>query len=138
MNVVLKVAGAIAAGIITSFVLVVAVELFGTIVHPVPATFSGAHQEMCAHVANFPQWVLAVVVPMWGCTAFIGTWVAGRLGNGGSAVVLAVLLLTAVMSNVSMLPYPLWFKIVQPIAILGMVSLGYRRSIRRSPALPGS
>ncbi len=123
--------GAIVAAIATTLVLLIAVELFSSVVHPLPADFDGSMEQMCAHVANYPHWVLAVAVPMWGFTAFLGTWIAGRLGNRGSAIFLALLLLAAVLWNVSMLPYPLWFKIVQPIAILIAVVYACRLSNRR-------
>jgi len=61
--------------------------------------------------------VLAVVVAAWGLTATIGTWIAQRLGNIHSATVLGVLLVAAVGFNVSMLPYPMWFKIVKMIVM---------------------
>lgn len=130
MATVFRVVVAILAGIMTSFVLVVAVEVFSSVVHPLPADFDGTTDAMCEHVANYPQWVLAVVVPLWGLTAFAGTWVAGRMGNRGSALFLGVLLLAAVLFNLSMLPYPLWFKLVQPVVIVVAVWLGCRWSCR--------
>jgi hypothetical protein len=131
MTAVFRIVGAIVAAMAVALVLVIAVELFSSVVHPTPADFKGTHEEMCAHVANYPQWVLAAVVPMWGFTAFVSTWLAGRLGNRGCAVFLAVLLLAAVIFNLSMLPYPAWFKVVQPIVILIAVAYGYRLSNRR-------
>ena len=133
---------AIVAGFAVSFVLVVAVEAFSSVVHPLPADFDGTTEAMCEHVANYPQWVLAVVVPLWGVTALAGTWLAGRLGNRGSALFLAVLLLAAVLFNLSMLPYPLWFRLVQPVVIVGAAWLACRWSRRTraevaSPQLAG-
>ncbi|MCA9116026.1 MAG: hypothetical protein KDA79_13145 [Planctomycetaceae bacterium] len=139
---VVRVILAIVAGFAVSFVLVVAVEAFSSVVHPLPADFDGTNEAVCEHVANYPPWVLAVVVPLWGVTAFAGTWVAGRLGNRGSALFLGVLLLAAVLFNLSMLPYPLWFQLVQPVVIVGAVWLACRRSRRTraevaSPQLAG-
>ncbi len=48
MAVLLRVVGAIIAGMVTAFVLVVAVELFGAVVHPVPADF-GLHFPTFVH-----------------------------------------------------------------------------------------
>ena len=88
---------------------------------------------MCAHVARYPAWVLALVVPAWGLTALAGTWIARRIGgpNGGpsaersggrsAALVVGLLLTAGVLFNVSMLPYPLWFKILSTIAVVGAV-----------------
>jgi hypothetical protein len=122
----LRLVGAVVAAIATALVLLIAVELFSAVVHPFPADFKHTPDEMSAHVGRYPQWVLAVVVPMWAATAFISTWVAGRLGGRRAAIFIAVLLLAAVMCNLSMLPYPLWFKIVQPIAIVLAIVAAFR------------
>jgi hypothetical protein len=127
----LRLIGAIVAAIVTALVLLIAVELFSAVVHPFPPDFKHTPEEMTAHVARYPQWVLAVVVPMWAATAFISTWIAGRLGGRGVAIFIAVLLLAAVMCNLSMLPYPLWFKIVQPIAIVLAIVPAYRQIATR-------
>lgn len=127
----LRLVGAVAAAIVTALALLIAVEFFGAAVHPFPPDFEHTPEEMSAHVARYPQWVLAVVVPMWAATAFISTWLAGRIGNRGCAVFIAVLLLAAVMCNLSMLPYPLWFKVVQPIAIVIAILYAYRLSTSR-------
>ena len=64
---------AIIAGIIVALIFVVAVEWFSAVVHPVPPDFRGTMEEMCLHVARFPHWVLALVVPAWAGTAFAST-----------------------------------------------------------------
>ncbi|MGD9720172.1 MAG: hypothetical protein AB7O59_07935 [Pirellulales bacterium] len=134
MATVLRAVGAIVAGMLVAFALVVAVELFGAVVHPVPPDFGGTMEEMCQHVERFPQWVLAVVVPAWAGTAFASTWIAGRLGNRGCALLVGLLLLAALVFNVSMLPYPIWFKIACLIAIPCAVVFGLYLSSRRSAA----
>lgn len=73
MATVLRAAGGIIAGVLTAFVLIVAVELFGAVVHPVPRDFGGTQEEMCEHVARYPHWVLAVVVVAWAGTALVST-----------------------------------------------------------------
>ena len=128
MSTAIRVFGAIVGAIAASFALLIAVELFSSVVHPFPPDFDGTPEEMCAHVAWYPHWVLAAVVPMWGGTAFVGTWIAGRFGNRISAIFLALLLLAAVTLNLVMLPYPLWFKISQPLAILIAVIVAYQAS----------
>jgi hypothetical protein len=109
--VILRSIGGLFAAMAVALFLLVGVELVSAIVHPVPEGFDGSQEQLCAHVANYPAWVLAVVVPLWGATALVSTWIAGRLGNLASALVVGVLLVAAVGFNVSMLPYPLWFKV---------------------------
>ncbi len=117
MTAVFRAVGSIVAGMLVAFILVVAVEIFSAVVHPVPPDFGGTPEEMCLHVERYPNWVLAVVVPMWAGTALAGTWIAGKLGNRGGALCVGLLILAALGFNLSMLPYPIWFKIACLIAI---------------------
>jgi hypothetical protein len=89
-------------------------------------------EEMCLHVERYPQWVLALVVPIWGGIAFVSTWISGRLGNRFCALFIGLLLLAAVIFNLSELPYPIWFKILNLLAIPCAILLGYRLSARRN------
>src|SRR5262245_60588405 len=133
MAAVFRALGAIVAGMAMAFLLVVAVELFSAVVHPVPTDFKGTMEEICQHVERYPHWVLAVGVAAWVVTAFASTWTTGRLGNRGCALFLGLLLLSAVIFNLSMLPYPIWFKIanliVIPTAIVSGCCLSSRREI---------
>ena len=122
---------AVFTGMIVSFAFVVAVEIFSNLVHPLPPDCQGTMEELCQHVSRYPQWVLAVVVPVWAATAFVGTWVSGRMGNFWCALCTGLLLISAVAFNVSKLPYPMWFKLAILIAIPLAVALGSRVSIRR-------
>ena len=56
---------AIIASMVLAFALVSAVEVFSSIVHPVPPEFTGTMDEMCNHVAKYPDWVLGVAVIAW-------------------------------------------------------------------------
>ncbi len=114
-------------GLIASFALIFGVEILSNIVHPFPSDFTGTKEEICMHVARYPNWILAGVVVAWGMTAAVGTWIARRVGSVYSGAALGVLLVAGVALNVSMLPYPIWFKvvimIVVPIAALSGVRL---------------
>lgn len=128
MNVILRSIGAIIAAFVVAIVLLTLVEVYSAVVHPVPPDFKNTPEEMVAHVARYPHWVLATAVPMWGLIAFLATWLAGWLGYRGCAIFMALLLLAALACNLSMLPYPLWFKIVQSLAVLIAVAIGVRLS----------
>jgi hypothetical protein len=134
MATVLRTIGSIVAAMLVAFVLVVAVELFSAVVHPLPPDFGGTQEEVCQHVERYPSWVLAVVIPAWSATALTGTWIAGRLGNRGSALFLALAILATLILNLSMLPYPIWFKFGCLIAIPGASALGVYWSRRRNAA----
>ena len=68
--------------------------------------------ETRLHVARYPHWVLGVVVLLWSAIAFVSTWFATRIGNAFAGIVVVLLLSCAIVCNVSMLPYALWFKVV--------------------------
>ena len=121
-RIVLRLAGLV-AGVAVAMALLIAVELYSSVVHPFPADYKGTKEEIVAHVARYPQWVLATAVPMWAFTAYASTWVARRVGGRVVAIVVGLLLTIALLCNLSMLPYPIWFKvaviIVIPAAIVG-------------------
>jgi hypothetical protein len=121
---------AVVVGMALAFALVVAVEWFSAVVHPFPVDFNGNLGE---HVRRYPPWVLGVVVLAWGATAAAATWVASRVGNRLAGGIVAALLAWALIFNLTMLPYTMWFKVVMfsvfPIACLIGIRYG-----RRSPS----
>lgn len=132
MKAFLRMLAAVFAGLLVLFVLVVAVELFSAVVHPLPEGYGGTTEEMCRHVARYPHWVLAVVVPAWAAAAFAGTWTARRIGNFYSSAIVGLLLLAALVLNLSMLPYPIWFKIADLLVIPTAAFVGSCSSSRKA------
>ena len=115
------------AALAIAVVLLVAVEGFGVAVHPFPPDFAGTHDEVCAHVARYPAWVLAAVVPMWGLAAFASAWAARRIGRSPVAAVIAgVAFVSAIALNLAMLPYPWWVRAGAFVAVAGGAALGGR------------
>ena len=121
--------GGVVAGMALAFVLVVAVEWFSSVVHPFPADFNGNIPE---HVKRYPHWVLAVVVLAWGATAAAATWVASRVGGRLAGVIVTLLLAWAIVFNLTMLPYVMWFKVAMFIAfpIACLIGVRYGRRVR--------
>ena len=119
---------AVVAGMALAFALVVAVELFSSVVHPLPADFDGNIPE---HVRRYPGWILGVVVPMWGATAAAATWVASRIGGRLAGALVTLLLASALAFNLRMLPYAMWFKIAMPATLLVACLTGIRTGTRR-------
>jgi hypothetical protein len=105
---------AVIAGIAVALVLVVGVEFFSSIVHPLPANFDGNIPE---HVKRYPAWVLGVVVLAWGATLTAATWLATRIGNRVAGGVVALLLACALIFNLAMLPYAMWFKVAMLVML---------------------
>lgn len=112
---------AVLFGLLTAFGLVVAVEWYGARVHPFPAGADPTDMAACiAHVASYPEWVLGVVVPMWGATSFAGAWVATRVGTArhpGHGFFVGLLLFAAAGFNMWMLPYPRWFEVANIVVL---------------------
>ena len=122
---------AVILSLFIALVLVVAVEGFSAIVHPFPPEFAGSYEEMVAHVANYPGWVLAICALMYGATTFISAWLATRLGatrHPAHGYGVGAFLILAVIYNMSQLPYPLWFEVLVlllfPLGIYWGVKLG--------------
>lgn len=131
MKTLFRTLAAIFVGLLVLFILVVAVELFSAVVHPFPDNFGGTQEEICKHVERYPQWVLAAVVPMWALAAFASVWTARTIGNLVSAAIVGLLLLAALVCNLAMLPYPLWFKVANLVAMPIAVLAGCRLWVLR-------
>lgn len=131
---VFRILGSILAGFALALLLVIALELFSNVVHPLPADFGHTPEEMCKHVERYPAWVLAVAAAAWVGTAFVSTWVATRLGGIIAGIALSLFLIWAVGFNVWMLPYPVWFEVVAVAGIVIACLLALRQPPRKTPA----
>jgi len=65
------------------------------------------------------------------------TWIAQRIGNLYSSAIVGLLLLAALIFNISMLPYPIWFKIANLVAIPIAMIAGSRLAMRHKTAGAG-
>jgi hypothetical protein len=105
--------GAVGAGLLAAMVLIVGIEGISSILHPFPPGVDPTDLEACkAHVARFPAWILLLAMAAWGTTTFVGSWLATRLGtrrHPAHGIVIGTILLAAVVFNMAMLPYPIWF-----------------------------
>src|SRR5690606_28547784 len=126
----LRYPGAVVAGFFVTGLLAAGVELLGMVIHPFPGDFGGTPEEVVRHVEVYPAWGLAVAVVLWGVAAFAGTWTAGHLGGRWCALLLGLLLLAAVILNISMLPYPVWFMVASVLLMLAATAFGHRYSSR--------
>ena len=133
---------AVTASLITAVALLSAIEGVSEVYHPSPPGMDPNDMEACkAHVANYPQWLLAVFVPVWGLTAFTSVWVATRLGayrHLAHGVAIGFLLLLGAIVNMLILPYPLWFELANLVLIPLGIFFGIRLATPPSncPSLP--
>lgn len=137
MSAAIRVILGVLAGLASAFTLILAVEAASAVVHPTPPDFTGTKEEMCEHVARYPQWVLAAVVIAWTTIGFVAAWIAARIGDGRAGLAVGAFLYAALAANVAMLPYPMWFKLVMlmcfpPACWWGMRTA--RRALAHGPA----
>jgi hypothetical protein len=123
------------AGVATALVLVIAVEALSMVVHPFPPEFDQSSEQVCEHVRRYPAWVLALVIPLWSGTAASAALVAPRLEGSIPAILVAGLSLGAVVLNLSMLPYPGWFRGLVPVSVVAAGLWGAGLFLQRSPPL---
>lgn len=98
---------AVIAGLALALLLIVGVELFSNAVYPIPP---GPEPDIPGHVSRYPTWILVVVVLAWCAIGFLATWVSTRIANAAAGGVIGIVLFAALVFNISMLPYALWFK----------------------------
>src|SRR5262249_20143477 len=139
MKVVLRNLGAVLAGLVVLFLLVAAAEVVSNVVHPFPEGFNAeSHDEICSHVGNHPAWVLVAAVAMWAFAAFAAAWTAATIGNGYTAATVGLLVLAALICNLAMLPYPIWFKVACLVAIPIALIVGGRWTKRSETKVVGA
>jgi hypothetical protein len=137
LTTVLRSIGAILLSLVTALLLAAGLEGLSAILHPWPADFAGTSEEIVRQVETYPTWALALLGGVgWGGTLFISAWLATRLGSNRNPIhgyVVGVILIAAVIFNISMLPYPAWFSllnlVVLPTALYCGVSLGRARQV---------
>ena len=137
LNSILRSIGSVVLSLIIAFALVAGIEGVSAVLHPFPEDFGGTREEIVAHVANYPTLLLAFLgIAGWGATMFISTWLATRLGSGrhpAHGFGVGLFLLAMVVLNMSMLPYPLWFwvlnLVVLPFSMYFGTTLGRGRQL---------
>ena len=113
--------GSVVVSLAVALVLVIVVEVASAVLHPFPPGFDGTHDQMIEHVARYPGWVLALAAVAWGAIMFISTWLATRLGAGrhpAHGVAVGLLLFSAAVFNMYLLPYPIWFELLNLVLFL--------------------
>jgi cytochrome bd-type quinol oxidase subunit 2 len=127
---ILKIIGGILAAAVLALVLLSGVELLSALVHPFPANFDGNIRE---HVRRYPSWVLAAVIPLWGAVGAVCAWLSAKIGGRLAGFLVSMLLFSALLFNLAMLPYPAWFRIGMTLALPFFCGLGIKAATRPLP-----
>jgi len=133
---------AIVAGIVTSFVLVLAIERVGHLIYPPPADLDFSDPAAVRpYIATLP--FLALLFPMiaWVVGTFFGTIVACKAGTANPlvfAVIVGGLVLAATIANLILVPHPVWFALVSVVAIAASAWIAVRVASGRNAEMPAA
>ena len=118
---ILQSVGAVLLGLFIAFAMLIGVEGFGAVYHPFPPDVDPTNFAVCAaHVARFPDWILAVSSVGWTLTVVAASWTATRMGTGrhpAHGLGIGGFLLGLAVFNMVILPYPILFKVVTFITL---------------------
>lgn len=110
-------------GLIVAVALVALIESLGHVVYPPPANLDFSDPDvMRPYISTLPIGALLFVLFAWFIAAFVGTMIACMIGNAKPliyAVVVGGLMLVATVTNLIMIPHPLWFSITAVFGIVG-------------------
>ncbi|MCG8414419.1 MAG: hypothetical protein MI746_09400 [Pseudomonadales bacterium] len=127
-RIILQNTAAVLISLFVAILLLAGIEWVGAILHPFPADFAGTREEVMEQVANYPAWILALLGGAgWGFTMFTATWIATRCSAKRHPVYgvgIGVVLLSAAVFNMAMLPYPLWYWILELLVLPTGIYLG--------------
>lgn len=119
---------AIVLALVLALILVIGIEAVSSVLHPLPPGLDPADLEaLKAHVARYPPAVLFLGGLGWGLTTLVSAWLATRLGAGrhpAHGILVGSLLLAAAVTNMLMLPYPIWFWILNLVILPLSICLG--------------
>ena len=126
----------VVAGIVLLFVILVAVQMFAPLLHPIPAgTKAGDPAALAQWMSTAPLAAQAVVVLAWFLSAFGAAWVALRIsGWAPAAWGIALIGVVLAVANVLRFEHPLWMQIAAVAAPL----LGGWLAIRASARAPAA
>jgi hypothetical protein len=132
----------IVAILVGLFVAVITLSLFeyvSAMVFPLPPGIDPTDAEALRSVVGqipFPAYL--IILLGWSVAAFVGAWLAGRMAGRASllhGLIEAVLLLTAGVTNLFMIPHPIWVTILGLAAFVGLGYAGARSAVKVKPAL---
>lgn len=120
--------GAAIVGVFVAVGVVWAIESIGHSVYPPPPSLDLTDAEaMRAYADALPIGALLFVALAWFSGTLAGTWVACRIGTASPLVFVLIvggLILAAAITNLMLIPHPLWFAALGTIAILVGAWLG--------------
>lgn len=124
-------------GVAVAMVFIIAVEFVTLSLWPFPEGADSTNVEVCkAHVAAFPTAAFVISTIGWMLATLLGPMTATRIGAGrhpAHGIVLGLLLYAGALFNLSMLPYPAWFRGINVVGLPACFIAGTRIGQRRRP-----
>jgi len=103
---------AVLSGLIIAALVVTGAESVNSLIYPLPAgTDVSDTNAMKQFVASLPASGFLLILFGWGAGALLGGWVAARVARRSpmmQAMIVAVVLLCGGVTNMIMLPHPIW------------------------------
>ncbi len=97
-------------------------ERLGHMAYPPPEGIDFSDPDVVRpYLASLPAWALLQLMAGWVIATFAGIVVACAIGNAKPhifAVVIGGLIFLATVSNLIIIPHPMWFNVVSLVAIL--------------------
>ena len=113
-------------GVAVAVITVMLLQKIGHLAFPPPADLDVEDtQAMMEYVRSAPIAALLFVLASYIIAAFDGTFIACWIGRAKSfifALIIGVLMLVATITNLIMIPHPLWFSIT---AVVGIVAAAW-------------
>ena len=118
------------AGIAVAVLTVMLFEWISHMLYPVPADLDVTSTTALAdHMASAPPGALILVVAGYFVATFDGTFIAAWIGRAKPfifALVVGVLMLVATVSNLIVIPHPMWFNIA---AVAGIIIAAWSATV---------
>ena len=129
---------AIIAAILVAFSMIMLVEWLGHQVYPPPADFDfGDPEQVRAVIAALPVGAILFVAAAWAIGAFAGTFVGAMIGTAKPYIYAAIvggLVLAGAITNLIIIPHPIWFSIAAPVGVIVATWLAWRLAAARRTA----
>lgn len=128
---------AVLSGIVVAFAIIAANERLGHMIYPPPEGMNFSDPDVVRpYLASLPAWALLQVMAGWIIGVFVGIMLATTISLASPAAFAAIiggLVLAGTIANLIIVPHPMWFNVVSPIAIV--LSAWFAKAIAdRNPA----
>jgi len=116
------------ASLATAIALIALIQQLGHLLYPVPTDVDFADPDAVReYTASLPFFAILFVAISYAVGTLVGVLVGASIGTAKPllfAVVVGGFVLVATIANLVLIPHPLWFTIVAPLAIVASAWVG--------------